>query len=753
MAGGLSTGIMFDPFYRNPFQKGTESGLFTPTYEQERAVGPTKENLAHKAHQESIDNLAVEIAAKETPQAKQERDDKNYFARTAEERELQAKKDEHDKKVSDNMLEEAVKKDPFFLVKSEWDRKVIKAANGETVTIELETKEINPDGTYVVKTIEVLKSSKLQKLSDIKQAGKKKGKTLAQVEAEASKKRDAIKDKYEDAKGDNKVVFSITGRIIGGSKVAIEAYKMDIKAVDEWEASEKAVLKQQASAVPPSQGLNIEPHTIAIYAPGYCMAEDCCLENAYYTLRAAAKRIEDDGELFAKDELKDRYDYINAQTDEIGSMQNEINEIDKELNEYAAALGIAAYQEAAKKATTYYRDPSGKVTMSTSPKPQPADYTAAKYLDAAEAHPDNEEKIMRRETLYMEMAMAEEDLEIYKEETETAYKEALERLTSEAKNYRLLLEKCSFQPTCPEWLEDLGTGTVEMAKKAGEAIVDGAKWLWTNSVDAIDWVTTKANEGLAYLGDLQDKLNEYLGFEGLCSLNPFGGTLGCKNCPMGSKCESTKSGLLDSIKLATAENDYLKNLKRALGLGDGQLLGNLLKCTAALSGSVLGVADAVGGFAIANGMPGVLGTACSIAGDNGLPFMTTKVADCVSNITGVSQAKEAVQLLESVGKQPVSIMQDNIPGLDIKGVDFGKIDNLNVSSTAFTSQVLGENKLSLLDRAKQALQAEKPSGSTKYYDGKNVDPDVAAATKSYNEQKAAGITGAYSNMPTTPSST
>lgn len=747
---GLSTGIMYDPYFRNSFQKDTGSALFTPTSEQEKTIGPTRENLAYKAHQESIDNLAVEVAAKETPQATAEREEKGYFAKKAEERELQAQKDELKKKVEDNMLENAVKLDPYFLVKSDWDRKVIMAANGETVVVQIETKELNKDGTYVVKDVEITKSSKLQKLADLKQPGKPQGKTVAQIESQASKKRSALMDKYEDAEDGNRVVFSLTGRIVGGSSVAIEAYKNELKEVDEWEAREKSILLKQAQAVPAPQGKNIEPHTIAIFAPGYCMEEGCCLENAYYTLRATAKKIEDDSELLAKEELKDRYESIQSQTDEIQRMQNDINDIDKKLQEEATRLGIAAYNEAYKQATTYYRDPSGKVIMSTTPKPEPKDYQPDMYMQAAEeANPD---LVMEREDLYMQMDEAEMELEAYKEETQEEYDKAVERLTTEAKNYRLLLEKCSFQPTCPEWLEDLGTGTVELAKKAGEAVVNAAEWVWTNGTEAISWVSDKANAGLAYLGDLQDTLNEYIGFKGICQLNPFGGTLGCSNCPMGANCESKQASLLDKIKRATVENQFLTNLKRALGLGKGQLLGNLLQCAAALSGNILGVADKVGGFAIASGMPGVLGQAATIAGDNGLPHMSTKVADCVSNITGVTQAKEAAQLLQSVGKSPMSIMQDNVPGLDIKGVDFGKIDQLNTTTKAYTNTVLGTDKSDLLATAKQALPVEKPSGSTKYYDGKNVDPDVAAASKSYKEQKAAGITGGYTNMPTTPSS-
>ena len=237
------------------------------------------------------------------------------------------------------------------------------------------------------------------------------------------------------------------------------------------------------------------------------------------------------------------------------------------------------------------------------------------------------------------------------------------------------------------------------------------------------------------MSDLQTQLNELVGFEGICSLNPFGGTLGCANCPMGSKCASDKAGLLDKLKIAGTTNDFLKNLKGALGLGNGQILGNLLQCAAALTGEVSGAISAVESFAIGTGAAKVLGGTADILNTSKLPHWNTKVADCISMGTTLDQAKDAMDLINNTGNNPMSVMSSNVPGIGTSALDISKLDSVSAGTSHFAVMALGNDTHNAVENAKKALPVEKPSGSTKYYDGKNVDID--SATKQMKKMAAA----------------
>jgi hypothetical protein len=341
----------------------------------------------------------------------------------------------------------------------------------------------------------------------------------------------------------------------------------------------------------------------------------------------------------------------------------------------------------------------------------------------------------------MELEDSNAELELRREET-------FERLTTEAANYRLLIDKCTFQPSCPEWLEDVGTGIANAATKTGEAISNAAEWCWDGVNSAADWVASGGiedtvkkvggfvDDNLAFMSDLQTKLNSYIGFEGLCSLNPFGGTLGCANCPMGSKCTSNKDSILDKLKLTTSVNDFLKNLKGALGLNNGQLLGNLLQCAAALTGQVSGAIAAVETFSIGTGAAKVLGNTTNILNTGKLPNWNTKVADCISCGNSLGQAKDALALINKTGKSPVDVLSSKAPGLNASVIDIKKIGQLETGSTHFTSLALGE-KNSVIKSASSYLPVENVKGFTKYSDGKNVDID--SASKQMKQMKAVGI--------------
>lgn len=743
MAFGLSTGTMFSPMYRNPLQSNAESGLFTADYEAKSQVGPTRENLAKKQHAEDIKNLSAEIAAKETPQAKKDLEDFGESTKSAQEKELERMKKDLQKKIEDCALEEAVKKDKYFLIKNEWDRKVIMAANGETVTVEYEDTKSpkGPDGTYPVKVLTITKSSKLKKISDTRTTS-----TYKSPQSDYFKKREALQAKYKEGFKDSKgnfhnVEFLSTGKFIG-SPIAIEQYKVEEQKLKEDLEREKVAAKARAQAVPEPQGLNVEPHTIAIYAPGFCMNEGCCLELAYYTLRAAAKTIEDDAEALVESDLKDVIAENKALHDELEAMTKEHRDMYSEALKEAGKLASETYKEDYKKYITVTTGPDGKPQRG-GPKPDPVDYTAEVFLD-------NTPELLYDYNDYG-VALYDKEEEVSLSDAELAEERirSKERLTQDAFNYRLLIDKCSFQPTCPEWLEDIGTGIADAAKKTGEAIVDAAEWCWDGISSATDWVAEGGiertidtvngyiNDGLAYMSDLQTSLNQYIGFEGLCSLNPFGGTLGCANCPMGSQCSSTKSSLLDKLNVASQTNEFLKNLKGALGLGKGQLLGNLLQCAAALTGQVSGAINAVENFAIGTGAAKILGNTTSILNTSALPNWNTKVADCIGCSKTLDQAEDALNLINNTGKNPMSVMSSNAPGLNSSVLDLSKLDNINAGSDHFSNKVLGTDKLSSIKTAQNYLPVEAPKGSTKYYDGKNVDVD--SATKRTKQDMAAGV--------------
>lgn len=737
-AVGMTTGFNWQTenlFDRNPLQSGTMSGKFTPNYESTTQLGPTRENLAKQQHEEDIKNLSAEIAAKETPAAKKEREESGFFSSRSQESELEAQKKELKDLQDKNALEEAVKADKYFLIKSEWDRKVIMAANGETVTVEYpNTKaEKDKDGNYPVVKLEITKSSKLRKISGNRP--QPTGKTAAMVKNEYAQKINALIDKYEagwfdDLEKDHKIKFGTGGRILGGSKTAIEEYKIELARLEEARDRELTSIANKATAAPAPQGLNIEPHTIAIFAPGFCMKEGCCLETAFYTLRTAAKLIEDDAEALVDKDLADQIKANKALHKELDDMYAEVNKMEENAKTEASKLAAQEYAAAYREYKAVVTDSNGN-PMNKGPKPDPAKYTAEVYL---ESHP---ELLSESEEFYEQIAEKEFEVEMSDADLESAKKEAIDRLTKDAKNYRLLLDHCTFQPTCPEWLEDAGSAIANAASATGEAIASAASWVWDNGLDAIGTVAGAISDGLAYVSDLQTKLNEYIGFEGLCSLNPFGGTLGCANCPMGSKCSSMKDSLLGKIKAANVANDFLKNLKGALGLGDGQLLGNLLKCAAALTGEVSSSISAVESFAIGTGAVSVLGGASDVLNTSALPNWNTKVADCISAGTTLQQAHDAVDLLNRTGSSPTSVMMSNVPGLESSAIDLSKLDNVSSGSPLFANVALGEDKYSRVKRAQGMLPQENPSGSTKYYDGRNVDLDTP--TKRMKEMKAAGL--------------
>ena len=738
-AVGMTTGFNYQTenlFDRNPLQSATMSGKFTPNYESSTQLGPTRENLAKQQHAEDIKNLSAEIAAKETPAAKKEREESGFFSSRSQESELAAQKKELKDLQDKNALEEAVKADKYFLIKSEWDRKVIMAANGETVTVEYEDKKAgkDKDGNYPVKQLEITKSSKLRKIS--KNRPKPSGKTAAMVKDEFSKKKSALMDKYEkgwfdDAEKDHKIIFSVTGAIMGGSKTAIEEYKIELQKLEEARDKELTSIANKAASAPAEQGLNVEPHTIAIFAPGFCMNDGCCLEIAFYTLRTAAKLIEDDAEALVDKDIADMIKANKELHNELNDMYAEQTKMEEEAKTKASELAAQEYAAAYRKYKEVVYDTSGK-PMNNGPKPDPAKYTADVYL---ENHPEllEEAEVYGEEIMNKEIEVQSSDDELADER-----KKAIDRLTQDAKNYRLLLDHCTFQPSCPEWLEDAGNAVANAASAVGEKISSAASWVWGGGLtESLGTVANSLNDGLAYVSDLQTKLNEYVGFEGLCSLNPFGGTLGCRNCPMGSKCSSIKDGLLNKIRNANVANDFLKNLKGALGLGDGQILGNLLKCAAALTGEVSGAIGAVESFAIGTGAVSVLGGASNVLNTSALPNWNTKVADCIAAGNTLQQAQDAVNLLNRTSNGPSSVLNSNVPGLGNSALDFSKLDSVSSGSPLFATTALGDNKYNMVKKAQSLLPQQNPSGSTKYYDGKNVDID--SATKRMKEMKAAGL--------------
>ena len=731
MATGLSTGAIYKPFFRNPLQAGTESNLFTADYDSSTTAGPTKENLAIQQNKADISKLASEIAAKETPAATKAREDSSYFSEAAQERELQSKKDALQKKIDDNALEIAVKNDPFFLIKDQWDRYVIKAANGETVTVEVEntTGAVNADGSFPVTVIEIKKSSRLQKLSSSHANSDATAASIAQIDKEYVDKRSALQQKYQ-AETDP-VTFSQSGGIVSGSDVAIKAYNAELSSLISSRDKAKAIASVSPSMAPPSQGLNVEPHTIAIYAPGYCMNSGCCLEKAFYTLRSTAKAIESSADSEANIELKDLLDQRKKLVEQIEGLKKVSDSQYSAAATQVSQLSVAEYQNAYQKSVTYLKGPTGNVTMVQGTKPDPADYTAEKYLDK---YPEllvdyhaTEEEITDR---LAELEMFDTDFAEKKEKV-------VARLTQDAKNYRLLLSHCTFQPSCPEWLEDVGSATLDALSSSAEAIGSAYSWAYDTVADGLSTIGGVINDGLAYIGDLQDQLAELTNFQGLCSLNPFGGTLGCKNCPMSASCSSQQNSLSSKISNALATNTFLVNLKRALGLGNGQILNNLLRCLGAVSNQTLSAIHSVMDFSVGSGMASVLGRSGDILGQQNYPNFNTKIADCVGNISSIDEAESAITLLERTSSGPMSIMQSKVPGMDISGFDFSKIDNVNTSSRYFSSGVLGSNKLSLLNTAKSILGVELPSGSTRYYDGKNVDTDNAS--RRLAEMQAAGV--------------
>lgn len=740
-AAGMATGFNYSSenlYGRNPLQSSVIAGTYTPNYESASQVGPTKENAAKQQHAEDIKNLSAEIAAKETPDAKKEREESGFFSSRSQESELDAQKKKLASMREQNALEEAVKADKYFMIKSEWDRKVIMAANGETVTVEYEdTKaEKDKDGNYPIKKLEITKSDKLRKIS--KTRPQPTGKTATMVKNEFAKKKEALRDKYEagwfdDAQKDHKIVFNSTGDPIPSKsdKTAIAEYKIELEKLEEARDKELTSIANKASNQPAPQGLNVEPHTIAIFAPGFCMNDGCCLEIAYYTLRTAAKLIEDEGEALVDKDLKDQIAANKTLHEELNGMYEEHAKMEEEAKNKASELAAEEYAAAYRLYKTVNVGADGK-PVNGGPKPDPAKYTAEVYL---EKHPE----LMTESSDYLgEIVFKEEDVYLSDDELKTAKEEALARLTQDAKNYRFLLDHCTFQPTCPEWLEDAGNAIADAASATGEAIASAAEWVWNGGLtETLGTVTNAINDGLAYVSDLQTKLNEYIGFEGICSLNPFGGTLGCKNCPMGSKCSSLKDSLLGKIKSANIANDFLKNLKGALGLGDGQILGNLLKCAAALTGEVSGAIGAVENFAVSTGAVNVLGGASNILNTSALPNWNTKVADCISVGNTLDQAQDAINLLNKTSNGPMSVLQSNLPGLDGSALDLSKLDGVSSGSPLFASMALGEDKYSRVKQAQQALPQENPSGSTKYYDGKNVDVD--SAVKKMKEMKAANL--------------
>ena len=488
MAYGLSTGSMFDPMFRNPLQSNAESGLYTADYEAKSQVGPTRENLAKKQHAEDIKNLSAEIAAKETPQAKKEREESGFFSRSAQESALEEQKASLQKKVEENALEEAVKLDKYFLIKSEWDRKVIKAANGEEVTVEIDDKDAkkNADGTYPKKIITITKSSKLRKISN--ERPKPTGKTASMVKDEYSDKREALRDKYsagwftdtEEAREEHKIVFD-DEKIVGGDPLAIEEYKAELGKLNDAEQKELTSIANKAASAPAPQGLNVEPHTIAIYAPGFCMNKGCCLEHAFYTLRTAAKTIEDDAEALVEKDLSDVIEENRNLHTQLEDMQKEHKKIYEEAQKKAQELATEDYKTAYQLYLQVNTGPDGN-PVNAGPKPDPKQYTAQIYLDR---NPDllSDYYDHENEILMMEDTIALSDYELEEQKAE-----AMKKLTTEAVNYRLLLERCTFQPTCPEWLEDVGTGIADAAKATGEAIVNAAEWCWDGISSAADWV-------------------------------------------------------------------------------------------------------------------------------------------------------------------------------------------------------------------------------------------------------------------------
>lgn len=751
---GMTTGFNYQTrnlFNANPIQTNALNGVYTPEYESKTQIGPTRENLAKQQHEADMKALSAEIAAKETPQAKKERDESGFFSSRSQESELAAQKQQLQDMKDKNALEEAVKADKYFLIKSDWDRKVIMAANGETVTVQYEDKDGERDkaGNYPIKTLEITKSSKLRKISD--ERPKPKGKTAAQVKDEHWQRVLALREKYEpgmfddkeDAKTKKIIWFDKFGRPLPKSnKVAVKEYQVELASLEEKRDRELNSIVSKASSEPASQGLNVEPHTIAIHAPGFCMNDGCCLELAFYTLRTAAKLIEDEAEALVDKELKDQIKENKAVHDELTAMYDELEKLNKEAEDKAGELAAADYQEAYRKYKTVVYDSNGN-PLNASPKPDPADYTAERYLDN---HPELLEDAMAHNDM---ITIKEMDVQTADEELAQARETALKKLTQEAKNYRLLLDHCTFQPTCPEWLEDAGNAVADGFKATGEAIADAAEWCWDGVSSAASWVADGGigrtldtvggyiNDGLAFVSDLQTKLNEVVGFEGICSLNPFGGTLGCSNCPMGSKCSSLKDTLLNKLKIANTTNDFLKNLKGALGLGDGQILGNLLKCAAALTGEVSGAINAVESFAIGTGAAAVLGGTADILNTNALPNWNTKIADCISVGNTFEQANDALDLINRTGSNPLSVMQSNVPGLDGSAIDISKLDSVSTGSTHFATMALGADKFNVVQKAKGVLNVEEPKGSTKYYDGKNVDID--SATQQMKKMKAAGL--------------
>ena len=752
-APGMATGFNFSTenlFSRNALQSNVMNGVYTPNYESASQIGPTRENAAKLQHAEDIKTLTAEIAAKETPTAKKEREESGFFSSRAQESELEAQKKQLASMKEKNALEEAVKDNKYFMIKDDWDKKVIMAANGETVTVEYEDTKAEKDknGNYPIKKLEITKSDKLRKIS--KTRPQPTGKTAAMVKNEHSERVAALRKKYEpgffddadDAKTKMIIWFDDFGRPLPKSnRTAVKEYELELSTLEEKRDKELISIANKVKNEPAPQGLNVEPHTIAIFAPGFCMNDGCCLEIAYYTLRTAAKLIEDEGEALVNKDLKDQIDANKSLHTELDDMYKERDKMEEEARTKASELVAEEYAAAYRQYKTVVMV-NGK-PVNGGPKPDPAKYTADIYL---ESHP---ELLTNTNEFMDEIMYKEEEIIVSDRELEEAKEEALNRLTQDAKNYRFLLDHCTFQPSCPEWIEDAGKGLANAASATGEAIASAAEWCWDGISSAANWVaeggitrtigtvTGYINDGLAFVSDLQTKLNEYIGFEGICSLNPFGGTLGCSNCPMGSKCSSLKDSLLSKISSANIANDFLKNLKGALGLGDGQILGNLLKCAAALTGEVSGAIGAVESFAIGTGAVSVLGGASDILNTSALPNWNTKVADCISMGNTLDQAQDAINLLNRTSNGPMSVMKSNLPGLDGSALDLSKLDGVSTGSPLFASAALGEDKYSRVKQAQQFLTQEKPPGSTKYYDGKNVDVD--SAMKKVKEMQAAGL--------------
>lgn len=703
-------------FFRSTVLPAVKLDDFTPDYETRvAAISAINASNAVAEQEQKTAELAASLAAKTAPAPST--GSGSSSSSSSSEKEKTAAQEEIQAAIDKNMLEQAVAADKYFLITKEADRNVIRAANGETVTIEEPDMSgvANADGTWPIKTWQITKAATLKKLNG---DSKSTTKSLEDIDGTYLFTLDAIDARYKKEYPSMEISADRVATYTGANSAAvIKSFNADCARATEQRDKEILEISKELETVPPNQGLNIEPHTIAIYAPGYCMQDGCCLELAYYTLRSAAKAIEDSSEAIVKEDLKDLFDKDadwKSRIDESLSKETQL------YNEAAATANVQAvsdYKAAYMKAITYNKSATGQVTIAKGTMPNMADYETTKYLSDNDSYLA-EYNAQKEITASLRTEYAE-FTKTFNEQKAISLAKALES----AKNYRYLLDKCSFQPLTPEWMSDMARATLKYGSKAVSAITTSVVAVYKEAFECIDNIASGITTALDYASSLQDKLNAYLGIEGLCSLNPFGGTLGCPNCPMKENCGSKRNSLTSKIASATAESKFLSSLKGALGLKDGQLLGNLLRCAAALTSNVRSVLPSVMDFSVGKGLASTLGTTGSILKQQNFPNFNTKVSDCISNISGGSEITSAINLLNTTAASPARVLQSNVPGLNIQGFDLSKIDHVS-SNNNFASTVLGE-KAELASALSNSIDVEQPSGSTKYYDGRYIDVDSA----------------------------